>query len=232
MKYVFIHIPKCAGSTFSTILDKNMNTYSITNLDEPGADLIETSVACIRGHISFDYAEKSGINQPKYICFFRHPVQRSLSWFYYAHQHDKERDINRFINDDRHPQYNYMFNAMSCQLGNVSRTQRPSIDSLYKALENLRLIDYVCITEEFESSLQMLKDSGVLSDITHTNHNVTKNKPDINTHSKDLLQSIYNKNYYDIIIYLIALGIFQKRIEKNFSESVIENAIKAINKDY
>ncbi|NNC86795.1 MAG: sulfotransferase family 2 domain-containing protein, partial [Bacteroidia bacterium] len=91
---VFLHIPKCAGSTFLFILNhqyKKLPRFDVAQTapnksnEQLLSELSEVErekIHLIRGHVLFKI-HKHLIGTTKYITFLRHPVSRVVSLYHF-----------------------------------------------------------------------------------------------------------------------------------------------------
>jgi hypothetical protein len=104
---VFLHIPKAAGTTLSTILGRYYNkdkTFDIrgSRLQESLTELAKLSasrraeIMLLRGHMPFGLHQY--LPQPTtYITMLRHPTTRAISGYYYIRTHPRHK-LNETIN--------------------------------------------------------------------------------------------------------------------------------------
>ena len=88
--FIFVHVPRTGGSTFSTILRKNFGDRmeSVGNFDPR---LENTGIDCISGHVLMHEEKMKGIGQwcekyernPVVLSFVRNPLDRIVSWYIY-----------------------------------------------------------------------------------------------------------------------------------------------------
>lgn len=85
-KFIFIHIPKTAGTSLhSALIDRGLITSPTFN-----ANYLNSSTAislndyrCIYGHLSYMDGLKYFKNR-EYLTVLREPVERAISWYWYA----------------------------------------------------------------------------------------------------------------------------------------------------
>src|SRR5437764_12675956 len=87
---IFLHIPNTGGSTLYRILERHFSPAETVTLDTPGVARFKTLPAVergryrlIQGHMHFGL-HRFIPRASTYITFLRRPVERALSFYYYA----------------------------------------------------------------------------------------------------------------------------------------------------
>src|ERR1700724_2464607 len=87
---IFLHIPKTGGSTLYKILERHFSPAETVTLDTPGVARFKTLPAAkrgryrlIQGHMHFGL-HRFIPRASTYVTFLRQPVERVLSFYYYA----------------------------------------------------------------------------------------------------------------------------------------------------
>lgn len=89
-KYIFIHIPKCAGKFYRKFISNNCTvTRRFWNIKD-GID---------QAHITQDHAKKiiKDFNQREIVTVVRNPYDRIISAFFYKNPDKNINDLNKFI---------------------------------------------------------------------------------------------------------------------------------------
>jgi hypothetical protein len=77
-----VHIPKCAGTSFTAILQSRYGPSLFLDYQGTGGQRIPETVSAIHGH--FPMARYSGVYPHAFkMTWIRHPVERIISYYYY-----------------------------------------------------------------------------------------------------------------------------------------------------
>jgi hypothetical protein len=224
---IFLHIPKTAGCTLHSIINKQYgNKYDIktpfwwsapedTNsllkyLNEIGIEKIEV----LTGHIIFGIHRHIPQKKYTYITFLRNPVERVISAYYYMRDCDKDNlhhivknmSLYEFVTDEffNHQTLNMQTHLISgIKDGNLKIAK----DNLKK------YFSVVGITERFSESLFIIEKKYGWKIDKYQTQNITKNKPTLNKISNEIIEIIENKNQKDIKLYKFANKLLSKQIE-------------------
>ena len=204
---IFVHIPKTAGTTFRAILEKNYKNKLAYEVKWPNEiediKLFQqlpqdkrNSYDLIFGHLTIGIHEY--LTRPfKYVAFFRDPVSRFISGYYYIRRQKLNRyheivlkmspeeylDFRIFKGIDNF-QMRHLSNNIQAQYASdidpmLEMSGFLSIEKEYEiALQNLELIDYALITESFDTSLFLLKNELKWRDITYRVMNESRMRPE------------------------------------------------------
>lgn len=86
-KYFFLHIPKTAGTSLFTLFlgilgEEQVYQVRDVNIGKQEAEAIQ-SLALVGGHLTYDQMQLYFERERYRFTFLRHPVERSLSMYYY-----------------------------------------------------------------------------------------------------------------------------------------------------
>lgn len=170
---IFSHIPKCAGRTFSAILDKwflstggnsRSGLYATgtiygqflgQNKLEATAHLagLSPNLRYLRGHLPFGVHKGLALD-PVYITFLRDPLARALSHFAFGAGRAGWTLNTPFANVVRRG--GILDNPMTRQLAGLRSPDAPCTDeTLQVAMKNLSNFGFVGLVEQFDQSLQL-----------------------------------------------------------------------------
>lgn len=196
-KIISIHIPKTAGTTFQSILEKSYTTVSIqttrpifarceNNNDDIKIDIINNDI--IHGHFIFNQVPYN--NKNFYITWLRDPVERVISHYYYW----KYKPITIL-----HPiEYKIKYENLSIEdFSNIPCMK--NVQSHFIG-DNFESFDFIGITERFSESLKILNSQLSKQLIYNNIFNKRVNQ------SKDLIDNrtrkiILENNINDMYIY-------------------------------
>lgn len=252
-KLIFIHIPKTAGATFRSILNKNFpqelsffihDLYPEISLDYlykiPDAKF--NRYRLIAGHGAQYVLTKA--KDFRSILFLRDPVNQIISSYY----HIKKSPHNSLYNDlkkidsiseyFRYLEDNNGFNHQTIYLSRNEddfRQKKRFIEinenSYQNAVRLLEKIDYVFLTEYFNESLLILKKEFSINSLHYLFHNRTKKRLSEES-NPELIQKIKHAQIWDYKIYEYAKqryldlrNKFSGEIDQEVAQFTLKNKI-------
>lgn len=231
---IFLHIPKTAGTTLDQIIFRHYrfkNVYQTGLIAQQGVrDYIKMSEAekanyrLLKGHLNFGI-HKYVPNAWAYFTFLREPIDRTISHFYYIAQsknhalynqiQSQQMGIGEYIESGLDPM---LFNAQTRLLSGVWDTIPAGTctpEHLEQAKENLeKHIKVIGLTEQFDESLILLRETFGWSHLHYTRQNVTSNRPKTEGLSPEELSAVKSANELDLALYEFALPLFQEQITR------------------
>jgi len=236
--FIFLHIPKTAGTTINSILFSNFPKEHIcycyankaNDMWEPIERIRNMSEGKRKAHKVVISHHRFGLHrlfgsEYKYFTLFRNPVDRIVSHYHYVKRtpdhylYGKIRDANMSL-------YDYAISRISTELDNgqvrmiandFDDTTLPfgMVDEnlLHKA--KMRLDKYFIsfgIQDRFDESLALFKVKNNLRSIAYVSQNVTKSRSEI---SKQSLEAINEITKYDQFLYQYALSKFDEQVSAN-----------------
>jgi len=228
---IFLHVPKTAGTTLHHILERCYPRNQICSFKDPNyrSELenfqklsTETREAyrLIKGHLSFGF-HRHLPGRSTYITFLREPVARALSFYHYARSHP-EHYLYPLLGDDhvdlkillrqRTPTTHELFNLQTSMVAGDEwdDPERPADRAaLERAKQNLRShFDVVGLTEEFDTSLGLLRRRFGWKVRFYTRKNVTRRKDQIDNLDPETHSLVREANALDIELYQFARELF------------------------
>ena len=237
---IFVHIPKTAGSTFSSILaciypERRYSIYDFAQIPDFGhmPEAERTEIDLLQGHFLY------GIHQyiprySRYITFLRDPVERIVSLYYYLlrvpgnYLHDTLVSNNISLAD-------FVGSRLTSEIYNfqvrlIAGADQPSVDS-FPVLDESTLLqakqrlasDFLAfgITEKFDESLVLLSRSlgwKLFSrNLFYRKQNVTHNRKRLADVSPEIIDMIHRNNQLDQQLYEYACNLFNTRMKSSFS---------------
>ena len=229
MTYIFIHIPKTAGTTFLNIIKRNYEPNkrfiidglrpfeSIDKFKSLSIDR-KQSFQMIGGHFSLGLHEFLN-DFSGYITYLRNPIDHFISTYYYIKriklhkQYEIANDfknINDFIcfrkkqNQDNLQTRHLSGIATDMEKGTICFDKEG--DKYFKvAKENLLdKIKYVFVTDRMDESLLYLNKVLNWNKINYRRENVTHDRPKLEDFSKNTIEKIREITRYDIQLYELA----------------------------
>ena len=235
--YVFLHIPKTAGTSVYEVFQ---DLFSAKNVSEQfGVTKITPAEArklnkfqMISGHISWDDIA-TYFPERKIITFLREPIDRCISWYYYAKSRPldhvipldqisnsndpkeaisiaKQVDFETFLFSDHPHILQNLRNRQAWQLGAHASFDLQSLDEqalLQLAKRNIDAIDYVGFFETISDDLNGIIEQLQLGKIrTLPYKNKTGERPSVKELSGSVMERLNMLNNLDIELYNYALN--------------------------
>ncbi|WP_165763767.1 sulfotransferase family 2 domain-containing protein [Halalkalibacter urbisdiaboli] len=218
---IHLHMPKTGGTTLKKIIKKNyepstsfdvyVDRQHLPNVLE---DLSKNQIHCIQGHIPFGIHEY--LNRTStYITMLREPISRIISEYYFIrnipwhtlHQQVIEMSLQEYqeLPHNHNLQTHYI-------LGNKFGEELTE-DDLEQAKKILtEHFSVVGITEMFDQSLFLMKETFGWNHIYYKKANVTKRKLTKEQLSPTILQEIAKNNNIDMQLYTFAKALLQDKL--------------------
>ena len=236
---IFIHIPKAAGSTLTTILDREYDpslTYTIEgDIEQSIRKFVSLSsnyrdkIKLLRGHIP--YGLHRHINRSsKYFTMMRNPEDRIISYYHYVLR-SKDHYLHDEVVGGKMSLNSFIKSQITLELDN---DQTRHLSGLFydipfgKITEDIlevakRNIDkdflIVGLSEKFDESLLLMKKFLNWRHLPlYVRKNVTKNRPETNTFNSQALNLIREYNSFDVQLYSYAAKKFEEKLEQEYKE--------------
>ena len=222
---IFLHIPKTGGSTLHKILDRQYSRAQTLKLDDPQIIAFKSLPALqrgryrlIQGHLYFGF-HRFIPRASTYITFLRRPVERVLSFYYYARSTSdhylypllaRERlDLKTLLSRDLTSE---LCNGQTRQLAGDEWEDPQRVvtrAALERAQSNLRShFRVVGLLEEFDASLLLLHRAFDWHLPFYVKENVTKEKPDDTSLDVEMRKLVEDANGLDLELYEYARNLF------------------------
>jgi len=225
---IFLHIPKTAGQTLHTIIEKQYDTNHIFSIGINTQERIDEfkkfseeerkNIRVLKGHMSFGMHEF--MPQPcTYITLLRDPVERIISSYYYVLREPRHYLHNRVISKQMSLK-DFVSSGISTDLDNGQTRRLSGVSagrllgsriisfgncdpSLLKvAKENLlKYFSVVGISEKFDESLLRIKQTLDWNNCFYVKKNVTRNRILSQDIPKNTLNEIRKHNQLDLELY-------------------------------
>jgi hypothetical protein len=221
LDYIFLHIEKTAGTSLVSYIresvgEKNFYYTRPELLDDESKVKEELSqYKALAGHIRYDQIVKNYQNLFK-MTFLRDPIDRILSFYYYAKEVPKTADgitveskrlnILDFLDYCKEKNDRRFVNGMTYKISSAVAIDK----ELESAKKNLLDFDFIGIQEYFDDSLRLLSHkTGWKPLAISPKTNRTKNRESKESMEEDVIQKIIEMNQDDIILYNEALKQFK-----------------------
>jgi len=232
---IFIHIPKCAGTTLTQGIIKKIfprrqrlifydgDTRALMTLLQGMPANRKEQLHCIAGHFAF------GIHQflpqrTRYITLLREPVERVVSHFYFARR-NRRHYLHRQVRADSISLQDYVEKLENIEMDNgqtrilagigqgagFGRCTRQMLDT---AQENLRThFAVIGISERFDDFLRLVHHQLGWSIPCFTAHNVGHDRPQVAELDTETHAVVVEHNQLDIELYRFAAELFERQMK-------------------
>lgn len=226
---IFLHLPKAGGMTLHRILERRYPHSRIYTFDgrkplesvarfEALPETERARYRLLKGHVLFGL-HRAVPNPSTYITLLRDPVERVISQYYYAKSRP-EHYLYARLNQEGMSLYEYAARRTTPEISNQQTSllaglstrkwdTMPTQDTLRQAQENLKThFRVVGLTEQFDTSLLLLKRAFGWGMPFYLRENVTSEKPkgaEIEPRARELLAEL---NALDLELYAFARELF------------------------
>jgi len=235
MRYIFLHIEKTAGTSLVAYIKDSVGEenfyYTRPELlnDKKIVEQQLNKYSAIAGHIKYEQITRS-FNDVFTITFLRHPIERILSFYYYAKEvpktkdcitiESKRMDFLSFLNYCQEKNDRRFVNGMTFKLAD-NCVQEKELESAIKNLEN---INFVGIQENFDESLALLSYQTEWNPVKIAPAtNITKKRDKKSNLSNEIIDKIMELNKDDIVLYENALKLFEENRKNVLIKLIHEN---------
>ncbi len=227
---IFLHIPKAGGSTISKILEQRYSRAETLTLDDRDRQIAQLKALpaaqrgqyrLIQGHLFFGL-HRFIPGATTYITFLRRPVERVLSFYYYARS-TPDHYLYPLLATERLDLKTLLARDLTLELRNEQTRllagdewEDPQRIVTRAALElakaNLRThFRVVGLLEEFDASLLLLRRAFGWHLPFYVKENVTKEKPDETSLNAETRRLVEDANSLDLELYEYARNLFDER---------------------
>jgi hypothetical protein len=224
-KLVFLHIPKTAGTTLTSIIERNYSAQNRVALYNPAQfqhdlenALANPKIKMLYGHFAFDEALN---DENLYVfTFLREPVARTVSNYIHLKNSTEPQHKEWMRNAKSFSDFLALKQAFNWQARHLSG-QKLSADfgkdldaSLKMATKNLLRMDFVGITERFDESLLCVSTDLEWKKLRHKNQNVQQKNDEAQLLVSKYSEQILAQNQLDMALYELGTRLLEKRLEK------------------
>lgn len=240
-KLIFMHLPKCGGTTFHTILNRMylpeeiFDIKVINNIKLNTDDFISLStkekeqIKLLKGHLEFGL-HKYFKENTEYITFLRNPIERIISYYYYVKRRPNHRLYKFDLFKEDMSIYDFVTKINEQDINNgeirfISGINDSEEFMLEKALENIeKHFSFVGTIEKFNESLIILQRMYGWSTPYYKIENKTSNRPSHIDLDKKTISAIEHFNAGDILLYQKMNKLLDSKIKKE--KSLNQNLFK------
>jgi len=228
---IFLHLPKCGGTTLNRIIEWEYNPLRIFSVDPiffrwsyrklgrwSPEKLAQMQV--FKGHMPFGLHQR--LPQPStYITFLRDPIERSISAYYFARNyrlHPLHQKVKRMTLDE-YVCWTPNHNVQTKLLAGLDFAADCSEETLSLAKENLaRHFALAGLTERFDECLAILKMQFGWNIAQYANFNVTPSRPNKDRVSGASQALIAERNCFDVALYAHVAPLFDEMMIRQGQE--------------
>jgi hypothetical protein len=212
-KIVFVHVPKCAGTSFKSLVRENGRNIC----EYPGlkaflrADLADCDF--LGGH------QKYGLSwfmrgKVQYLTFLRDPVERCISYYYFVQEWHKHPCYSDAVNNDILGFYGISAhrNMQTQYIGGLAVLPDGLIpDSLLLSIAKKRLANKILfgIVEQYDRSVIHICRALGYEKVPILNLRHAKQRPETREFSPDTIERLKYLNRLDMDLYQYGLQLFE-----------------------
>jgi hypothetical protein len=221
---LFLHIPKCAGTTLTEeIIKKNYSPRELLIFYERGTEALieclqamsrrkQKKIRCIAGHFAFGIHRYLTARPAVYITLLRDPIERVVSHYYHTLRH-QEHYLHQQVTEKNYSLKEYVRRGLSKELNNGQTRILAGIGwgveygrctraMLEQAKENIeKHFAAVGISERFDVFLQHLAESFNWKIPVYEKRNMGAGRMDKGEVDHETLEVIKEYNQLDIELY-------------------------------
>lgn len=220
---VFLHLPKTAGTTLKAIIEGVYTPEKVLNLRVAQGGIRRLfamppaqrdAFDVIAGHL--DWRVTRLLPGSRVITVLRDPIDRFLSWYYYALRNENAPlhaelnadggDIERAITGGRYaPQYNIMTDMLRDPTG-------PAASAVESAKRNLGACAAFGLSERFTESVRLMERALGWPSTAWEDRNVTANRPSVGDLGADARAALEAGCAPDRELYAHAAALLDERL--------------------
>ena len=232
----FIHVPKCAGTSFISLVDEHYVIdeilpvhYDLEKFRKEITDEQLSQYKFIRGHIPYDLVIPRLLGIPRVITFLRDPVAQFISYFEMRQRVSdpsgglqpalQSLTLEDFLEredlvHDTHFHRRFT-NWATWLIGGVTKSGKREIPNLKRAKERLAKFDFVGITERFDESLELFCYTFGFAPIGSSRSlNVSPNREERANIDAKILHKIAEVNWADVELYKFGCALLENQLRE------------------
>jgi hypothetical protein len=230
----FVHVPKCAGTSFISLLDERYCSneilpihYDLGKFEKEYANSQLPQYKFIRGHFPYDSVVSHLPETPRVITFLRDPITQFVSHFEMRQRVPDplvgiQSTLQKLTLDEFLERKDFLFdpanrvlfaNWATWLMGGITRAKSgKEIPNLELAKERLSSFDFVGIVERYQTALDLfcyIFDFPIINNQRELN--VSPNRDARNGIPEKTLQRLVEVQYADMELYQLGLKLFNRQ---------------------
>ena len=244
MTVIFLHVPKSAGSTLHTVLERVYPSDTVLDIPGPNSEREKlftrlspeehARIRLVKGHVLFGL-HRYIPNRFTYITILRHPVERVISHYYFVKRRPRHRLYQTIMSSNMSLE-EYVLGGTALELDNgqvraLYGSEHLNVEyggctsqMLDAARQNLKsYFSVVGLAERFdETLLLMAKELKWSRRPLYVRRNVTKNRPALEGVAPEVLRKIEAANSFDLELYERSVEGFEEALKQHDVPSELE----------
>jgi len=229
---IFLHIPKTAGTTLDRILHQEYEPQQIYNLGQTVQKSIRAYqelateekevIRIVSGHTPYGF-HKYVPGSSTYFTFLRDPVDRVVSFYHFV-KNQEQHYLNTAATKEFSGIKPFVSSGITTMVDNGQtrlisgvwlepRFGEITSQTFEQAKTNLsQSFSVVGLTEQFDATLLLLRETFNWHDIKYMRQNVTKVSPLERNLTPEERETILSINQWDVALYEYAHALFEQQI--------------------
>lgn len=225
---IFMHIPKNAGTTLDTILNRIYPSESIFSIHPIANNKLNTDefinlkeserkkIRLLKGHIDFGI-HKYLEGESGYVTLLRRPEERIISYYYFVLSKPNHR-LHERVKNENMSLYDFVTKLDEGDINNAQIREISGLNDtdevmLAKALDNIeKHFSFVGLVEKYDESLILLQQIYGFKMPYYKSLNVTPKRISVEKLDERTLNAIVEHNKGDIQLY----NIIEKKFNQKF----------------
>ena len=227
---IYLHVPKAAGTTLSTIIDQNYPAESIFHITAtPGRSVEDFKqlpseqrgrFVVVQGHFPFGIHQHIP-SEATYITLLRDPVERLISHYHfvlrtpehylYENVTRKQMTLADYVMSDISPELD---NGQARMLSGVGRTLpigECNKSLLDRAKQNVdERFSVIGVAERFDETLALLRREFGWKKLDYQRQNVTRDRPGAASLDSKTIEAIRARNWLDVELHRFAAAALDR----------------------
>jgi hypothetical protein len=229
---IFLHIPKTAGTTLNSIIERQYAPPQIFALGERVQESLDSyrrmstaekqQYRLITGHMSFGLHEHVP-GPSRYFTVLRQPLERCVSFYYFV-QRLSNHYLHEYVYDQSWSLAQFIESGVTIMMDNFQTRllsgawDKPAYgactpDLLAQAKQNLQNhFDVVGLTSEFDRTLLLLRRHYGWRNISYARQNVTEKRPSVQEIDPQTRRLLLAHNQLDMELYQFTQTLFAQQV--------------------